>query len=215
MIEVKTMDYNEKQVQIIDTAERLFAAKGFEGTSVRDIAQEAGINIAMISYYFGSKEKLIEAIFAYRISYTRLTMLSVLQDKNMTATEKIEKIIDSYIDKMMKNQCFYRLMAQERSILELHNISGLVYDSKTKNMDMIKKIISEGQKSGEFRRNIDVSLLMATMIGTSNHFILSQEFYKRYNNMKEMPGDEFEKHFRKKLGNYLKTLFKALLTYES
>ncbi len=215
MIETKTMEYNEKQVQIIETAERLFSAKGFEGTSVRDIAQEAGINIAMISYYFGSKEKLIEAIFDYRISYTRLTMLGLLQDESLSPTIKIEKIIDSYINKMMSNQCFYRLMSQERAILEVHNITELIYDSKSKNMDMVKKIIHEGQRTGEFRKNVDVSLLMATLIGTSNHFTVSQEFYRRYNNMKEMPEEEFQKHLKKKLGNHLKSIFKALLTNEA
>lgn len=209
------MDYNEKQVQIIETAERLFAAKGFEGTSVRDIAQDAGINVAMISYYFGSKEKLIEAIFDYRISYTRLTMLSLLQDESLSPTAKIEKIIDSYVTKMMSNQCFYRLMAQERAILEGHNISELIFESKSKNLEMVKKVIQEGQKTGEFRKNIDVSLLMATMIGTSNHFTVSQEFYRRYNNLKDMPEEEFQKFLKKKLSNYLKTTFKALLTHEA
>ncbi|OJW85274.1 MAG: hypothetical protein BGO69_06560 [Bacteroidetes bacterium 46-16] len=214
MQEAKTIDYNEKQVQIIETAERLFAAKGFEGTSVRDIAQEAGINIAMISYYFGSKEKLIEAIFAYRISYTRLTILNVINDEAMSPTEKLERIIDSYIDKMMKNQCFYRLMAQERSILEVQNISELIYDSKARNMEMVKKILQEGQKKGEFRKNIDVALLMATMIGTSNHFTSSQAFYRRYNNLKDMSDEDFQKYLKKKLGTYLKTLFKSLLTVQ-
>ncbi|HEU4552458.1 MAG TPA: TetR family transcriptional regulator, partial [Chitinophaga sp.] len=60
------MDYNHKQIQILDAAERLFAMHGFHGASVRDIAQEADVNIAMISYYFGSKERLIEAIFLKR-----------------------------------------------------------------------------------------------------------------------------------------------------
>jgi AcrR family transcriptional regulator len=55
------MEFTDKQIQIIDIAERLFAERGFDGTSVRDIADEAGINVAMISYYFGSKEKLMEA----------------------------------------------------------------------------------------------------------------------------------------------------------
>jgi len=53
--------YSEKQLGILLVAERLFADKGFHGTSVRDIAQEADVNIAMISYYFGSKDKLLEA----------------------------------------------------------------------------------------------------------------------------------------------------------
>jgi len=65
---MKNMNYSEKQLQIIGTAERLFSTKGFDGTSVRDIADEAGVNIAMISYYFGSKEKLMEALFERRSS---------------------------------------------------------------------------------------------------------------------------------------------------
>ncbi len=54
------MELNDKQKEIVQVAEKLFAEYGFDGTSVRLIAKEAGINIAMISYYFGSKEKLLE-----------------------------------------------------------------------------------------------------------------------------------------------------------
>ncbi|RYD90762.1 MAG: TetR/AcrR family transcriptional regulator, partial [Sphingobacteriales bacterium] len=57
------MAYNEKQLQIMRTAESLFAQKGYDGASVRDIAEAAGVNSAMISYYFGSKEGLIKALF--------------------------------------------------------------------------------------------------------------------------------------------------------
>ena len=60
------MDYSEKQVQIMEIAETLFAEKGFNGTSVRDIAEKAHVNLAMVSYYFGSKDKLLEALFSYR-----------------------------------------------------------------------------------------------------------------------------------------------------
>ena len=53
----------DKKEQILEAAEELFAQKGFDGTSVRELGKKAGINIAMISYYFGSKEKLMEALF--------------------------------------------------------------------------------------------------------------------------------------------------------
>ncbi len=46
------MNFSDKQIQIIIAAEKLFSNKGCDGTVVRDIAEDAGINIAMISYYF-------------------------------------------------------------------------------------------------------------------------------------------------------------------
>ena len=66
------MEYNDKQVQIMEIAEILFAEKGFNGTSVRDIAEKANVNLAMISYYFGSKDKLLEALFGYRGEHFKL-----------------------------------------------------------------------------------------------------------------------------------------------
>ncbi|GAB4296719.1 MAG: hypothetical protein Kow0090_11870 [Myxococcota bacterium] len=48
--------------RILNAASRLFARKGYSGTGIREIAKEAGVNIAMINYYFGSKPKLLEAI---------------------------------------------------------------------------------------------------------------------------------------------------------
>lgn len=55
------MKANKKQV-IIEAAVSLFNAKGFDGTSVRDIAARAGVNVALISYYFGGKRSLLESL---------------------------------------------------------------------------------------------------------------------------------------------------------
>ena len=51
----------DKKEQILEVAEELFAEYGFEGTSVRELAKKAKVNVAMISNYFGSKEQLINA----------------------------------------------------------------------------------------------------------------------------------------------------------
>ena len=47
----------DKKEHIINHAVELFAEKGFEGTSIRDLAARAEVNVAMVNYYFGSKEK--------------------------------------------------------------------------------------------------------------------------------------------------------------
>ena len=62
----KTLEHSTDQ-KILFTAEKLFAEKGFYATSTRDIAKSAGVNVSMISYYFGSKEKLFEEIFKVRM----------------------------------------------------------------------------------------------------------------------------------------------------
>lgn len=60
--------YSGKQVRILKAAERLFAARGFDGASVRDITTAAGVNLATITYYFGSKEGFLAALFIHHIS---------------------------------------------------------------------------------------------------------------------------------------------------
>src|SRR5215510_13356736 len=103
------MEYNDKQVQIMETAETLFAEKGFNGTSVRDIAEKANVNLAMISYYFGSKDKLLEALFSYRGEYLKITLENMIENKDVSSLEKMNTLIDHYIDKMMKQQCFSKI----------------------------------------------------------------------------------------------------------
>ena len=83
------MNFNDKQVKIMETAEELFAEKGFSGTSVRDISEAADINVAMISYYFGSKEKMLESLFNYRAESTILKLESMFSNTALSPMEKV------------------------------------------------------------------------------------------------------------------------------
>ena len=59
--------FNAKQIHILNVVEEFIAQNGFEDTSVREISKKANINVAMISYYFGSKEKMMTCLYEYRI----------------------------------------------------------------------------------------------------------------------------------------------------
>lgn len=212
--QIKVMDYSDKQLQIIETAERLFADKSYDGTSVRDIAEAAGINVAMISYYFGSKEKLLEALFSYRAGDTIQMLESMFKEKQLVPLEKINIIIDYYIDKFQRHQAFFRLMMREQ-VANRHGVtSALIGHFKKRNQQLVKQVIQEGQKAGQFNKNIDTPVLMATLIGTTGHMISTQHFYREINNLQEMPEEQFQKLIRKKLSVHLKFLFKAILTHE-
>lgn len=207
--------YNEKQVQILAVAERLFAEQGFSGTSVRDIAGAANVNVAMISYYFGSKEKLLEAIFDYRISSTAIQMEHLLSQTQVDPFEKIEMLVDHYVDKLQNNTCFFKIMQSEH--MKGHgnkDLDGIIFQSKKKNFDLISALIAEGQKKGLFRKNIDVSLMVSTLVGASNQIYIGQEYYKRLHELDDMPEEKFQQLLKKRMRVFLKNMFKAILTYE-
>jgi AcrR family transcriptional regulator len=209
------MDFNDKQLKIIETAEALFAEKGFSGTSVRDIADAAGINVAMISYYFGSKEKLLEALFTYRAQGTTQKLESMFQNKELGPLEKINMMIDYYIDKFSTQQCFHKIMMREQVTNQKSVTSGLIQQFKKRNQELVKQLIQEGQKVGHFTKNIDIPILMATLIGTVSNMVTTQHFYREINNLQAMPDEQFQKLIKKKLSTHLKFLFKATLTYEA
>ena len=207
------MEFNEKQIAIIKSAEKLFAVTGFDGTSVRDIAHEAGVNVAMISYYFGSKEKLMEAVFEQRTNNIRLKVENLLQNEQLTHLEKVNVLIDDYVDKFIQQQEFHKIMIREQLIEKDTVIAGLIHELKKRNLESIKKLIQDGQRSGEFKKNIDIVLMMTTMVGTVSQMITSQHFYRQVNNLEHMDEMEFQKHMRKKLSAHLKNLFKVILSY--
>jgi AcrR family transcriptional regulator len=208
------MEFTDKQRHILEVAEQLIADNGFEGTSIRDISKVANINIAMISYYFGSKEKLLEALFEMRGKEVTLRLENLIQDTTLSSIEKIYSIIDSYVDKIVTQQCFHRIMMRQQAT-DNGFIAGKIFETKKRNHELIQQLIKHGQKQGDFRKNIDLQLLMVTLFGTVNQMVNSQSFYRKLNNLEDMPNEEFEKQLRKKLSQHLKSLFKALLlTYE-
>src|SRR3954447_3091787 len=75
----------------------VFHQKGFAATRTRDIAQEAGINLALLNYYFRSKQKLFDLIMAETVSAFMQNMVLVLNDEKTTLAHKIQELSNRYI----------------------------------------------------------------------------------------------------------------------
>lgn len=198
-----------KKELLLETAEALFAEKGFEGTSVRDLAQKAGVNVAMISYYFGSKEKLFEALVEYRIGNTIIALDSILQDRLLDPPSKLEKMIDYYVEKRMSNVCFQKIIQREISLVRNStHIHNLLAKSWGRNLQALRQIIQEGQRQKIFRK-VDIEMTMATLMGTITQVnMFSKEFYSQ---MMELPRFEDNEAYRTYLKKKLKIHLKDLL----
>ncbi|WP_118196583.1 TetR/AcrR family transcriptional regulator [Albibacterium indicum] len=76
----------------------VFHKKGYAATRTRDIAEEAGINLALLNYYFRSKEKLFNIIMTETLTGFVQNMAVVLNEEKTTLKEKVEQIASGYID---------------------------------------------------------------------------------------------------------------------
>lgn len=208
------MDIGDKKMQIVAAAETLFAEKGFKGTSVRDIAERAGVNLAMISYYFGSKDQLLEALFELRGEETKKHLQEIVDKPKLSALARINLLIDNTADKFVHQTSFNKIMVREQVIPSNAAISKLILNLKIQNYKVAMQLLKEGQKSGEIQKNIDPELLMSTIIGILNHFYTSQQYYRVIRNMEDLPDAEFQNRMKKRITHYLKFLIKKILTNE-
>jgi AcrR family transcriptional regulator len=89
--------------KILQAARKLFTQQGFAATRTRDIAKEAGINLALLNYYFRSKEKLFDIVMMDNFrQFIRGISIHLLDNAN-TIEEKIQRIVTAYIDFLNKN----------------------------------------------------------------------------------------------------------------
>lgn len=99
MNEIKKDNTEEK---ILDAAQSVFVKKGMDGARMQEIANEAGINKALLHYYFRTKEKLFEAIFKSVFSQILPNLMDMVYS-DVPFDEKLEHFIDRYISILMKN----------------------------------------------------------------------------------------------------------------
>jgi AcrR family transcriptional regulator len=165
----------DKREQIIDTAMQLFAERGFEGTSIRDIAEKATVNVAMVNYYFGTKEKLFEKIVEYKSSATRGLLDEIMHNKDLTHIEKIEAIIDSYIEKLFTHRMFHRLVQQELILNQRENLQSAIVNNFIPNAMIVKSIIESGIKKGDFKK-VDPELTIAHLTELLTRFCSPESF---------------------------------------
>ncbi|MCC7232755.1 MAG: TetR/AcrR family transcriptional regulator [Bacteroidia bacterium] len=118
--------YCRNELLICEAAKRVFITHGLEGARMQDIADEAGMNKAMLHYYFRSKEKLFHIIFEKELENFFSNMKSILAG-DASIQEKILRIIEEEMDSMLSNPRLPMFIFNELSrdpdhfLLKIHN----------------------------------------------------------------------------------------------
>ncbi|HLW58613.1 MAG TPA: TetR/AcrR family transcriptional regulator [bacterium] len=106
------MEYDARREAILKTAAALFASRGFERTSIRDVARAAGMSVAGLYYYVRSKEELL-----YRICDRRFSMLLDSLDQELAHTldpgERIHVLIRNHLDHFLRDMNEIKVITRE------------------------------------------------------------------------------------------------------
>lgn len=197
---------DEKRKHILITAEQLFARGGFDGTSVRKIAQASGVNIAMISYYFNSKEGLLKSIVEYRINFFT-NNLNTLWNTDIPAKEKLNGYIGQVIDLMVDYPGFTRIVNMELTVLKRTEIISIISKYISSNYMKFFRVLQEC--------SIDVSgglkLLPNMVFGYTAQVVASPYFYSLTMASDVKPDKILEDPYRDELKKNIKIFIETII----
>lgn len=204
------METNDKKRKIMEVAEDLFAKNGFSGTSVREIARHSDVNVAMISYYFGSKDKLLEAIFHYRGDYLQSRINNLIQDKSLSNSDKLDLLIDEYVQKFANNRTLHRIILREHGLNSNSEMLKFINERKMAHYRTMVLFIRQGQAMGDFNKEADLAMLYTLLPGVTKHMLFNEEFLKEIIREEEgVTTNTLELQERTKA--YLKLIFRKIL----
>ena len=149
-------------------AEKLFVEKGFDGTSVRDLSREAEVNLAMVNYYFGGKEKLLEALVEKKTGESRLRLEEFNTRQELTSVERLDQIIDYYVDLITSNSRFYQMIHRELGLESRKNLHSNILELISRNWEEVRKALVKGQQEKVFRQDLDMEMVIMTIFGLVN-----------------------------------------------
>lgn len=150
--------------KILEAAKELFEEKGFDFTSVRDIANKADVNVALINYHFGSKELLLGTLIEEMVNATHIK-LSDINKQAVDPEDKLKHAIDLLIDKIFENKKYYQMLHRELSTSQRPELNEQIAKSLKRNRIELRSILEEGQRKKVFREDIDIDFTLSTLFG--------------------------------------------------
>lgn len=168
----------DRRLQLIEVSQELFAARGFEGTTTRELAERAGVNEALIFRHFPTKEELYWAVLDHMIS--RRGSRERLRAHIAAGLPERETLMAIAEEILRRDLQLTRLLFF--SVLEKHELSDRFFKTHViEYHEIVAEYIRKGIREGRFRA-VDPKLAARSFIGMFAHHFQLQELFsgKRY-----------------------------------
>lgn len=162
-------DLSGAREKILSVARHLIAENGYKATSTRDIAKKSGLNISLISYYFGGKEGLYKTIIKEHADRTQADLEKIIQNfsqKEFTLdllSKEIRSIIRIFVEMRLENEDISKIFMQER--IQRMPFIREIYENMVKTTgEKIYNLILTGQKKGFVKSFVHPQVVFSLMI---------------------------------------------------
>lgn len=156
------MENQTTEEKIKEAAAHVFIQKGYAATKTRDIAEEAGINIASLHYYYRSKDKLFEIVIGEALRRFSKVMDEIF-NSDSPLEEKIKRFVHRYID-FFKENTQVPLFIMSESQTNPEKVEKMLSNQKT--LGKLKKQLEELAEKGVIRK-IHYAHFMMNLVGTT------------------------------------------------
>ena len=194
----------EKEVttehQILDAAKIVFQSKGLDGARMQEIADEAGINKAMLHYYYRSKQLLFEAVFTNAFSLLA-PQLNIILNDDSSIEDKIRNFTSNYTSFMMKHPYLPNFVIQELNRNE-DFVRKLKENTAFPNLEKFKAKVEEEINKG-ILKPVDADQLFVNILALNIFPFLGKPLIKAFTDKNEKSYKEFVESRKTEVANFI------------
>ncbi|GAB4373416.1 MAG: TetR/AcrR family transcriptional regulator [Calditrichia bacterium] len=166
-------EQNVTRTKIFMAAARLFAEKGYNGVSMREISESSGVSKPTIYYYFGNKEGIYKALVDTGLHYNWQILQDIIQ-KNLPIKQKMVELLKIRFQQVLEYPEFAKFFLNlYLSTENLPFLREIVQEAESRR-EIIVRLIQEGIARGEFGPRANPNLATEIFMGTALYFILKQ-----------------------------------------
>ncbi|MCX6146369.1 MAG: TetR/AcrR family transcriptional regulator [Candidatus Kapabacteria bacterium] len=179
------LEQENTEEKILNAARKVFTSKGYAAARMDDIAKEAGMNRALIHYYFRSKDKMFQIIFEEKFRIFFLSISSVLTSDN-DVKEKVVNLIRMYFEQLIENPdlplfIINAVNASPENFIKLTNKLNVSPKEAFKSFHIqVQKEVEEGKI-----RNIKPYVLILNILSLSIFPFIARKMFMNINNISE------------------------------